>query len=310
MEKEEILTYEDIKKIKLTSEGFFLNGEALKECCIKLEEFTFIDKYNKEQTADYLYYMYGEGLVITAKDSNMRNYIGLYDFLENEKVEYKDSSRLKLEEELKIKETEKDKEIEYRNKLENYKRPKQKLKIEEMRETILEEDKYKQLKYQIILYEEYHAPDEYYLKIETKNQTFSKVFFSIEELRKKQQDILEKYSQLPEDIGIIFDLYISHYLDTNIVIVEDIKEYQDILKYNNKKYNTTFTIREELTKLKFKWKPERRNWQLEVNTEKERKELIDSLIEKYQNNYKEKELKGINHCWECGGAFYKKHACR
>lgn len=56
MDNNDILTYEDITKIKLTSEGFLLKERKLEEY-IKLEEFKFIDKDGDEQVSDYLFYM-------------------------------------------------------------------------------------------------------------------------------------------------------------------------------------------------------------------------------------------------------------
>lgn len=307
MEKKEILRYEDITKIKLTSEGFLLNGQKLEEH-IMTEEFKFTDQYGDEQTAECIFYMMGEGFVIIAKNTNMRRYVRLDDFLESQNIQFKDSSRLKLEEEWEKRKIEENKRIEYRNKLENYKRPKENLESGECRTTVLEEKEYKHLKYKISLFEDYYDRDQYFLEIETKNKIYTEIFFSIEELRKEQENILEKYSQMPEAPGI-FDLYIGSYQDTNIVIVQDLKEHQDILKYNNKKYNTTYKIKNELAKLKFEWKSNKKQWELELNSEEEKEELIVSLKEKYQNEYPEKELEGIQHCWECGAAFFKKHKC-
>lgn len=307
MESKEILSYEDITKIKLTADGFLLNGQKLEEL-IKVEEFTFIDDFGDEQIAEYLFFMMGEGFVITAKDTNMRRYIRLDKFLESRKIEFKDSSRLKLEEKWEKQKIEENRKIEHRNNLENNKRPKEKLKVGEDRTTLIEEKEYKQLKYKITLHESYYDRDEYFLEIETKNKIYTESFFSIEKLREKQTDILEKYNEMSEIPGI-FDLYIGSYQGTNIVVVFDMKEYQDILRYNNKKYNTTYKIREELINLNFKWDSYKNEWQKELKNEKETNKLVNYLREKYVNEYPDKELKGINYCWECGAAFLKKHTC-
>ncbi|MDO5556514.1 MAG: hypothetical protein Q4G09_08025 [Clostridia bacterium] len=95
MDKKKILTYKDICKIKLTSEGFILYDEALNEN-IKVEEFEFKDNLGKKQISDRLFYMMGEGYVITAKNTEMRSYIKLDNFLDHLNIQYKDSSRLKF----------------------------------------------------------------------------------------------------------------------------------------------------------------------------------------------------------------------
>lgn len=302
------LTYEDITKITLTSDGFRLNGKELDDK-IEVEEFSFIDSDGKKQLADCIFYMMGEGYVIIAKNTQMKSFITLWEFLENKNINYKDSSRIELEEKWEKEEVERNKKIEYRNKLENNKRPKEKLKPGEMRSTLLEEGEYKQLKYQIYLDEDYYCgTDEYRIRMETKNNIYSEIFFSIEKLRQEQKQVLEKYNKMYEMPGI-FDLYIGSYLGTNIICIHDMKEYQEILQYNNKKFNTTYQIREELVKLNFKWKQEKTTWELEVKNEDEEKQLISYLKEKYQNEYPTKTLSGVNQCWECGAYFREKHKC-
>lgn len=236
----------------------------------------------------------------------MKAYIKLSDFLESKNINFKDSSRLELEEKWKKEEYERQKRVEYRNKLENYKRPKEELKVGDIRNTILEEGKYKNLEYRIILTEDYYDADQYFLEIETKNTIYNEPFNCIEKLRELQESILEKYSKMPERPGI-FDIYIGSCEDN--IIIEDMKEYQDILKYNERKYNTTYKIRAELLKLKFKWDPNKRHWKLEISNKEKREELINSLRKKYCNEYAEKELRGIKHCWECGCAYHNKHEC-
>lgn len=302
-----MLTYNDILKIKLSIDGYTLNGKKLNEN-EAIKEFTFIDKDGKEQIANQLFYMMGEGFVIIAKDTNMRCFINLYDFLENQKVDFKEPSRIAFEEKLEKERIENQKRIEYRNKLENNKRPKEELEQGDFRHTVLEENTYKQLKYRILLIEDYYSPDEYILEIETEKHIYSELFLDIESLRTKQEEVLEKYSKMPEPPGI-FDLYIGSYSGTNTVIVGDIEEYQDILKHNGKKYNTTYGIKNDLSKLNFKWKPKQKQWEYEAKNEKEVEELIKSLREKYMNEYPEKELIDVQHCYECGCAFYQKHNC-
>ena len=302
-----MLTYKDITKIKLNSKGFFLNGEKLSENG-KLEEFTFIDKDGRKQIANQLFYMMGEGHVIIAKDTDMRSFIQLYDFLENQKINFKEQSRLELEEKWEKERIEEQKRKEERNKLENNRRPMESLEIGQTRYTTIEEGTYKQLKYKIILYEDYYSIDEYILEIETKNCIYSRPFLDIKKLRDQQKEVLEEYSNQPEAPGI-FDLFIGSYQGTNKVIVQDMKEFQDILKHNKKKYNTTYDIRVELLKLKFKWQPKKNEWEYEAKTKEEVEKLITTLKKKYQNEYPEKKLLGVHHCYECGCAFYQKHNC-
>lgn len=302
-----MLTYKDLTKVKLTSTGFFLNGKKLSEN-EKLEEFTFIDKDGQKQIANQLFYMMGEGFVIVAKDTDMRSFISLYNFLENQKIDFKEQSRLELEEKWEKKRIEEQRQKEERNKLENNKRPMESLERGKTRYTAIEEGTYKQLKYRIILCEDYYSRDEYILEIETKNRIYEEPFFEIKRLRERQEEVLEKYSKQPEAPGI-FDLYIGGCQSTNTVIVTDMKEYQDILKHNGKKYNTTYDIKAELLKLKFKWQPKKNQWEYEAKNETEVEELITTLRKKYENEYPEKELVDVNHCYECGGAFYQRHNC-
>lgn len=299
-----ILTYEQITKIQLTSDGYFLDSQRLPDM-IRVEEFDFIDQFGDKQISEYLFYMMGVGFVITAKNTNMCSFIKLSTFLENEGINYKDNSRLEFEKQYEKEKIEDQKKIEYRNKLENYKRPKEKLTIGQTRKTLIEEGEYKQLKYKIVLYEDYYDTDQYFLEIENKNKLYNEPFGDIIELRKNQENILKKYNNMEETPGI-FDLYIGSYANTNIVIVNDMKAYQDILKYNKKKYNTTYNIKEKLLELNFNWIAKKRSWELEVSSKEEKENLISYLIKNYQNEYDEKELKGINYCWECGNAFLNK----
>ncbi|MDO5556515.1 MAG: hypothetical protein Q4G09_08030 [Clostridia bacterium] len=171
----------------------------------------------------------------------------------------------------------------------------------------MDEGKYKQLSYKVFLYEDYYEQDKYIIEIETNNHVYSEICYDIERLKNTQERLLEEYSKI-RDIGI-FDLYIGSYAKTNTIIIEDMKEYQDILKSNNRKYNTTYGIKSDLCKMGFKWNDTHKKWEKNVKSKDEKQDLIIQLIKKYQNEYPEKELEGIRHCWECGAAYIKHHEC-